>query len=166
MDERVAGVDGKILELTSLHDEYPAAVEATLIAAGLRWRHTSSKSPRKRANAWRDIWVVIESAPFDSPIMRAQAGNDWPWLDPKHDVLTSLLEQMQAVNVKTAVPQGARIHKSDFLQVPRPWDKAKTRKKIGTPMPLAELDAWLAGDFTPTTDEKHGGRKELAPTTK
>lgn len=159
MEQRVPGAGGKILELTALHAEHPAAIEATLIAAGLRWRHVYSESPRKRANAWRDIAAVIETAPWDSPIARALEPKDWPWGNPLHNIVVSILEATQAVNVKTIAPKNVR--RSDFLQVPRPWDQSKASKTIGTPMPLADLDAWLAGDFTPTTTETHGGRKEI-----
>lgn len=59
-------------------------------------------------------------------------------------------------------PNETKAKKSDFVHVPRPWDEAKTRKRIGSkPLPIAELDAWLAGDFTPVDDEDHGGKREL-----
>ena len=151
---------GKILSLLQLRDEHPEAFDATLIQAGLRWRDVESSSPRRRAHAWADINAVIATRAWDSPLSRQT--DQWWWGDPKHDVLVSTLEMTAAVNVKTPAPKG--VKKSDFVRVPRPWDKRndKKAKRIGTTaMPLAELDAWLEGDFTPVNDEKHGGKREL-----
>lgn len=78
-------------------------------------------------------------------------------------MLVSILEAAAATAVKT--PNETKAKKSDFVRITRPWDEAKTQKRIGSkPLPIAELDAWLAGDFTPVDDEEHGGKREL-PTT-
>lgn len=104
---------------------------------------------------------MISTHPWDSPLARSE--EDWWWGDRKHDVLVSILEATAATAVKT--PNEAKAKKADFVRVPRPWDEAKTKKRIGSkPLPIAELDAWLAGDFTPVDDEAHGGKRELSTT--
>lgn len=152
------GAGGKIWGLIELHDEKPQAVEATLIQAGLRWRDVESSSPRRRTQAWQDIHAVISTHPWDSPLARSE--EQWWWGDRKHDVLVSILEATAATAVKT--PNETKAKKADFVRIDRPWDEAKSSRRIGSkPLPISELDAWLDGDFTPVDDEEHGGKREL-----
>lgn len=160
MERREQGADGKIQGLIELHAKHPEGFEATLIEAGLRWRDVESDSPRRRAHAWQDIYAVITTRAWDSPLSRVEP--DWWWGDPKHDLLTSLLEVAGAINVKTLVDKKSGVKKSDFPKIKRPWDQSKDNKRIGAdPLPLADLDAWLDGDFTPIGDDTHGGKKEV-----
>lgn len=154
---------GKIWELIDLHDQHPDALEASLILAGLRWRDVESSSPRRRAHAWQDVAAVIATLPWDAPLRRALP--DWQWGDPKHDLLITILESVAALSAKT--PNQTKAKKADLLRVPRPWDQAKTAKRIGTPMPIADLAAWLDGDFAPVSEETHraGQKSELPVTT-
>lgn len=87
----------------------------------------------------------------------------WQWGDPKHDLLATLVEIAGAINVKTLVDKKSGVKKSDFPRIRRPWEQAKDNKRIGSdPLPLADLDAWLDGDFAPLGTDTHGGKKEVA----
>lgn len=159
MERRQQGADGKIQGLIELHAEHPEGFEATLVQAGLRWRDVESSSPRRRAHAWQDIDVIISTRSWDSPLSRMEP--DWWWGDPKHDLLATLIEVTGATNVKTPAPKG--VKKSDFPKITRPWEQSKNNKRIGSdPLPLADLDSWLDGDFAPLGTDTHGGQKEMA----
>lgn len=146
MGEKVGCYRGKIQELIGLHDEYPQALEASLVANGLRWRDVDHRHPRRRANAWSDIAAVVEWLPWDSPLHRAMDPEWWQWGNPVHEPSVLIAEFVSALVAKT--PNQTNAKRSDFLRVPRPGDKSKRIQKIGgTKMTLAQLDEWLAGDF-------------------
>lgn len=151
MGGRVEGDAGKIQEVIRLHDEYPSAVEASLIGAGLRWRSVESSSPRRRVEAWADITAVLESLPYDAPLRRAMDPEFWFWQDPAFQYVALIAEGVSAIAAKQ--PNYTKASRRDFLKVKRPGDSSKQSKTIGsTAMPLAELDAWLAGDFEETSE--------------
>lgn len=86
------------------------------------------------------------------------------WGDPNRELLATIAELNSVIAAKT--PNETKAKRSDMLRIPRPGDGAKKRKRIGagSAMPIGELDAWLAGDFTPVDDEEaFGGKKELPP---
>lgn len=151
MGGRVEGDAGKIQEVIRLHDEYPSAVEASLIGAGLRWRSVESASPSRRVEAWADITAVLETLPYDAPLRRAIDPEFWFWQDPAFQYIALIAEGVSAIAAKQ--PNYTKASRRDFLKVKRPGDASKQSKTIGsTAMPLAELDAWLAGDFEETSE--------------
>lgn len=151
MGGRVEGDAGKIQEVIRLHDEYPAAVEASLIGAGLRWRAVDDLSPRRRLEAWEDITAALETLAYDAPLRRAMDPEFWFWQDPVFQYVALIAEGVSAIAAKQ--PNYTKASRRDFLKVKRPGDSSKQSKTIGsTAMPLAELDAWLAGDFEETSE--------------
>lgn len=118
---------------------------------GLRWRSVESSSPRRRLEAWADITAVLESLPYDAPLRRAMDPEFWFWQDPAFQYIALIAEGVSAIAAKQ--PNYTKASRRDFLKVKRPGDSSKQSKTIGsTAMPLAELDAWLAGDFEETSE--------------
>ena len=75
----------------------------------------------------------------------------WFWQDPVFQYVALIAEGVSAIAAKQ--PNYTKASRRDFLKVKRPGDSSKQSKTIGsTAMPLAELDAWLAGDFEETSE--------------
>lgn len=101
--------------------------------------------------AWADITAVLESLPYDAPLRRVMDPEFWFWYDPAFQYVAFIAERVSAIEAKQA--NYTKASRRDFLKVKRPEDASKQSKTIGsTAMPLAELDAWLAGDFEETSE--------------
>lgn len=122
--------------LLDLHGQYPGAVEASLIAHGLRWRDVGTPGFR-----WSDCIALLDNLPWDAPLRRA-ADDDWRWGNPIFEVLVTIAEATYNANVYRA--RGRKTRGSDLLKIPRPWGKEKSVEKLGgAPEPIADIDAWL-----------------------
>ena len=73
MGIRLLGRCPKIGSLIDLHDKYPDGFEASLIERGLRYREVGV-DPRF---TWWDMYAVIVTLPYDSPLERQRNGKDW-----------------------------------------------------------------------------------------
>lgn len=78
-----------------MHDAHPAAVEADLIAAGLRWRDIGTG----RTN-WRDVWAILTAADFDSAIYRALKPEEAAWAsrDTTNHLLANVFDALAVGN--------------------------------------------------------------------
>lgn len=129
--ERVLGRHaGGILGLLDLHEQHPEAVEADLIAAGIRWRDLGTT----RAH-WRDAFVVIATA---SPARSAlgRAGNPGGWGVESH-LLAAVVDLLALHAWQNGGGKGERPK-----PIPRPGTPTETRPTIGTAMPLNDFAAW------------------------
>lgn len=84
----------------------------------------------------------MSTLPFDAPINRVQNEN-WFWDNPIYQLLVLVAEATHNRNV-LAGTTNPKARKDDLLKIPRPWNKEKTEKKIGSgALPIADLDVWL-----------------------
>jgi hypothetical protein len=134
MGQGIGGRRGKILGLIALHADHTTAFEASLIERGLRWRDVGTE----RLD-WADLDAVVEWLPYDAPLPRAINGKEWFWYHPIADLIAGAVDRLGLISA--VVSRRDRIKKTEIPNpIPRPWDKEKRIKKIGsTPMPLRAL---------------------------
>ncbi|WP_087484931.1 hypothetical protein [Brachybacterium massiliense] len=119
MEEGVGSCLGEIQALTEIYEEHPTAVEATLLAAGLRWRDL--EDPVSTGTDWGDVAAVLEHAPWDAPIRRAVNPKDWPWNDPARDLLAGIVDELRTLQALIGNLSGAKPH-----QFPEPIKRPVT----------------------------------------
>lgn len=131
----------EICELIQLHEQHPAAFEASLIDRGLRWRDVATERL-----TWADLWAVISNLPYDDPLVRAINGKDWFWYHPAFDVLVGIYDTLsQIVAVVSRRPQ---IKRSEVPKpTRRPWDqKQETEVLKVKPSKISDLRKLLGWD--------------------
>lgn len=125
---------GGIFSLCDLVDEFPEAVEYDLIRHGVRLRDLGSES-----FTWRDLKVILaQQKPSESAL----------WMEQNPDHMWGLPEFLLADAVDTLhmlfwakTKDGARNRNR-----PKPVERPGRRpERLGKkPLPLDEMDAWLA----------------------
>lgn len=141
MAEGVEGRSGEIPALIEVYEEHPTAVEATLIAAGLRWRDL--EDPVSTGTDWGDVIAVLENAPWDSPIRRVVNAKDWPWLHPDRDLLAGIVDELRMLRAQVGNLSGVKQHQLPH-PIPRPSAGSQQNGSIETgEATLAEIDALL-----------------------
>jgi hypothetical protein len=152
MDERVTDQRGGILGLLSLIREHSEAVEYECIKVGVRLRDC----PSPRFN-WRDLWVVVTSAPRDSRLAREIDPHATEWTPEAH-LLAMAVDALHGANWQRSGGKGRKPKR-----LPRPGE-VSTAQAIGKSMPLdelkARLDAWHARS---EADAKPANPKNLPP---
>lgn len=122
----------KIQGLIQAHKENPEAFEASLIERGLRWRDVGSAR-----FTWSDCWAVISTLPFDAPLSRAQAPDEWMWAHPWTQYIVHAGENaMLQKGVTKSERKGLKDR--DLNPTPRPGQKEKERLEADA-MPVADM---------------------------
>ncbi len=134
MAGRLGRDGGGIARLLTLLDEHPEAVEYDLIALGLRldWLGTPRLS-------WRDLLVIVRQSPRESALARATHGSDALWGLTDH-LLAEVVDELAVANWQRQGKAHARRPKP----IPRPGKKSQVQRVGSDPLPIAELDAWIA----------------------
>lgn len=89
--------------------------------------------------------------PPGNAVARAREPEFWQWHDPQHQYVVLIAEMLSVLMAKT--PNETKARRSDMLRVRRPGETEKNVKKLGAEaVPLAELEAWLSGDFVPVEE--------------
>lgn len=123
----------KIGGLIELHEKHRSEVEAALIGAGLRWRDAGGPQC-----TWSDIYAVLTTQPWDSPLAKALEPENWYWYGPLTPVLIETRDYLRQLAYKT--PLQDLKHKAGMpkMTVP-PWGKDETVEKF-SPEPSTEDD--------------------------
>ncbi|MGV3564224.1 MAG: hypothetical protein ACO1ON_13180 [Nocardioides sp.] len=125
---------GGIAGLLTLLDEHQEAIEYDLLTVGLRldWLGTERLS-------WRDLLVIIRQSPRTSAYARAIHGDEALWGLSDH-LLAEVVDALAWANWQRAGQRYAPKPKP----IPRPGRKGKTQRVGSEPLPIAELDTWIA----------------------
>lgn len=141
MEEGVGACLGEIPALIEIYEEHPTAVEATLLAAGLRWRDL--EDPVSTGTDWGDVIAVLEHAPWDAPIRRAVNPKDWPWNNPDRDLLAGIVDELRMLRAQVGNLSGVKQHQLPH-PISRPSAGSQHNGAIETgEATLAEIDALL-----------------------
>lgn len=123
----------KIIGLIELHEEHRAAVEASLIYAGLRWRDAGT-----RRCSWSDVNAVLSTQAWDSPLAKAMEPENWFWYGPQYPLLIEVRDYLRQVSYKT--PLQDQKHKAGMPRMTTPpWGKDEKVTKF-SPEPTTEDD--------------------------
>ncbi|WP_051432586.1 hypothetical protein [Promicromonospora kroppenstedtii] len=116
-------------------DEHREAIEADLIALGLRLRHAGTD-----ALAWHELYAVIRHLPRTSAFYRATHPDDHEW---SLDALL-LAEVADALRVANWQRGGGRRHEYP-KPIPRPGVEPESTTYGKGAVSIDEMEAWLAG---------------------
>jgi hypothetical protein len=109
-----------------------------LIANGLRWRDAPSPEC-----GWEDVWAVVRTQSWDSPLSKAMKPAEWYWHDPQYPVLMQMRDVLRVLTVKTPMPKGLSKDKLPKPTLP-PWVEDRSREKFApNPVTKDEIDAHL-----------------------
>jgi hypothetical protein len=105
---------------------------------GLRWRDVGTE-----ACPWEDVWAVVRTQPWDSPLSKAMKPDEWYWHDPQFPVLMGIGDVLRVIAVKTPVPKGLSKDKIPKPTLP-PWAEDRNRTKFAPePVTKDQIDAHL-----------------------
>lgn len=95
---------------------------------------------------WADLYAIIVTLPYDSPLERQRNGKDWHWYSPHADLLGGIYDKI-GIGIATQANR-PKWKKSDLPKpLTRPWDIKKHVEKLGkTALPLAQLRKRLGWD--------------------
>lgn len=128
---------GGIRRLLNLLDEQQEAIEYDLIVMGLRldWLGTERLS-------WRDLHVIVQNLPRESALARAMHGKDVLWGLSEH-LLAEAIDVLALANWQRS-NAGKRTPGPKPKPIPRPGKSDGVQRIGAEPLPIAELDDWIA----------------------
>jgi hypothetical protein len=92
-----------------------------------------------RRLSWRDLLVIVKQAPRESSLARAMHGEDALWGLTDH-LVAAAVDELAVANWQRQGKKGAPRPKP----LPRPGKQSKTQRIGAEPLPIADLEAWIA----------------------
>ena len=123
----------KISGLIELHERHPAETEIALIQVGLRWRDAGA-----RRCTWSDVYAVLSTQPWDSPLAKALEPENWRWYGPLNDVVIEARDFLRQLAYKTPFQDHTHKAGAPSMTTP-PWSKDERTTKFA-PEPVTEDD--------------------------
>jgi hypothetical protein len=137
MARRITDDAGGILGLLDLVDEHGEALSYDLIGLGLRLEWLGSERL-----TWRDLLVIVRHLPQDSALSRSMNGSISSWTVTDY-LLADIFDALNIANWQRA-NAGKKSPSPKPKPYPRPGAKDNTRRIGRDPLPIPELDAWIA----------------------
>lgn len=117
-------------------DEHRAAIEADLVALGLRLRHVGTD-----VLTWHELYAVLTHLPRDSAFFRATHPDEHEW-----DLQALLLAEI-ADALKVGNWQRGEGKKSEYPKpIPRPGIEPDSQTYGKGAIPIDQMAAWLGWD--------------------